>query len=271
VIRPHQYDDADIDSDRAQSVNPIRPNDLDSLLSRLSLHCENEEEDREAWVKAKRARRKWKRSSGCVLKRTLSQSIGSDTDEEDLQPVAFEGANEAGSTARKLRRNTKEGGSLVFDEVDEEEDGGDGQCTDRELPYYRYVKDVDANPDICEEVVYESRVENKSQQTVDRPRPCYGIEQRSSSSSESKIPARTLSGELTGHQDGYRGEDENPDEDPEDRLQGSGGKNPGFGPNTDQIPPQFACPYRKHNPRKYGVADWRSCALSHHKTIARVK
>ncbi|KAH8751437.1 hypothetical protein BGZ57DRAFT_735818, partial [Hyaloscypha finlandica] len=33
----------------------------------------------------------------------------------------------------------------------------------------------------------------------------------------------------------------------------------------------FACPYRKHNPRKYCVRDWRTCALTPHKTVARVK
>jgi len=34
---------------------------------------------------------------------------------------------------------------------------------------------------------------------------------------------------------------------------------------------RFACPYRKHNPRKYCVHDWKLCALNHHKTVARVK
>jgi hypothetical protein len=33
----------------------------------------------------------------------------------------------------------------------------------------------------------------------------------------------------------------------------------------------FACPYRKHNPRKYCVRDWTQCALRGHQTIARVK
>jgi hypothetical protein len=34
---------------------------------------------------------------------------------------------------------------------------------------------------------------------------------------------------------------------------------------------RFACPYRKHNPRTYCVQDWSSCALTPHKTVARVK
>ena len=33
----------------------------------------------------------------------------------------------------------------------------------------------------------------------------------------------------------------------------------------------FACPYRKHNPRKYGIDGWRPCALTPHNTIARIK
>jgi hypothetical protein len=33
----------------------------------------------------------------------------------------------------------------------------------------------------------------------------------------------------------------------------------------------FACPYRKHNPRRYCVRNWRSCALTPLKTVARVK
>jgi hypothetical protein len=35
--------------------------------------------------------------------------------------------------------------------------------------------------------------------------------------------------------------------------------------------PNFACPYRKHNPRKYNVTEWRPCSLTPHNTIARVK
>ncbi|KAF8846433.1 hypothetical protein BDZ45DRAFT_812329 [Acephala macrosclerotiorum] len=34
---------------------------------------------------------------------------------------------------------------------------------------------------------------------------------------------------------------------------------------------KLACPYRKKDPRKYSVRDWRSCALTPHETVARVK
>jgi hypothetical protein len=33
----------------------------------------------------------------------------------------------------------------------------------------------------------------------------------------------------------------------------------------------FACPYRKHNPRKYCVHDWSTCVLTPLRTVARVK
>lgn len=34
---------------------------------------------------------------------------------------------------------------------------------------------------------------------------------------------------------------------------------------------QFACPYRKHDPQKYGTNRYSSCAISHWPTVARVK
>jgi len=40
--------------------------------------------------------------------------------------------------------------------------------------------------------------------------------------------------------------------------------------SRDELRP-FACPYRKYNPCKYNVNDWRSCAVTPHGTVARVK
>ena len=73
-----------------------------------------------------------------------------------------------------------------------------------------------------------------------------------------------------GGQNGDERDDENFGNDPKD---GPGGKGtpPEFPPSTDQTPAGFACPYRKHNPRKYCVRVWRTCALTPHKTVARVK
>ena len=35
--------------------------------------------------------------------------------------------------------------------------------------------------------------------------------------------------------------------------------------------PKFACPFRKHDPRKYSVPNWGPCALTPLQTVARVK
>lgn len=166
VIRPHQYEDAE--SERAASVRSVSRNEIDPrvLHSLKNLHCETEEDTREAWLETVREeKRRKRRSSGSVQKRTISQSIGSDTDEEDLKPVTFEGANEIGSSARRLRRKTKgERTSLIFDDppprIDEEYEGpesveevveiNDGEEDTeggdlRELPYFRYVQDMDVD------------------------------------------------------------------------------------------------------------------------------
>ncbi|TVY32242.1 hypothetical protein LOCC1_G008954 [Lachnellula occidentalis] len=173
VIRPHQYEDAE--SDRAPSIKASPPrNELPRKLYTgiRNMNCETQEQeqdilspeiDREAWLKQMKAeKRRKRRSSGSVQKRTFSQSIGSDTDEEDVQPV-FEGANEAGSSARRLRRKAEhERMSLIFDDppprIDELEEPesceevveikgseGEGQGVDRNLPYY--VQDMDVDSD----------------------------------------------------------------------------------------------------------------------------
>lgn len=167
VIRPSQYEDAE--SDRAPSVKSITRNDLDSrMLSGFkNLQCVETDEEREIWLEKYRAdKRRRRRSSASVQKRTLSQSIGSDTDDEDLKPVTFEGANEAGSSARRLRRKTLAGErtSLIFDDppprIDEEDEGpesveevveikDDDEDLDvdrelRELPYW-YIQEMDVD------------------------------------------------------------------------------------------------------------------------------
>lgn len=93
----------------------------------------------------------------------------------------------------------------------------------------------------------------------------------SGSAAGSKIPAVTQTREnAAGPRGGGGQENENPDENFEKDLGGSG--NPPASPsNTDQTAPGFACPYRKRNPRKYCVRDWRACALSPLRTVARVK
>lgn len=164
VIRPHEYEDAA--SDRGSVKGPELDQNLYSGIQ--NLRCENENEAvidpepdfetrREAWLEKMRAeRRRKRRSSGSVQKRTLSQSIGSDTDDEDIQPATFEGA----TSARRLRRKVE---SLIFDDppprIEElEEPESCEEVVDvegdvlpdgfRELPYFYYVQeDMDLDSD----------------------------------------------------------------------------------------------------------------------------
>jgi hypothetical protein len=160
IIRPHQYEDAE--SERAHSPN----RDIDPVILHQmgDLHCDEAgsyEDQQMRLEKIREEKRKKRRSSGSVQKRSLAQSIGSDTDDEDLQPVQFD-ANEAGSSARRLRRKVAgERSSLIFDDppprIDElEEPESCEEVVDmapgeeeglRQLPYYEQVMDVDSEED----------------------------------------------------------------------------------------------------------------------------
>jgi len=122
IIRPTQYEDAE--SDRAPSVKSqprTKTVNIDpKIISAFDkLQCENSDDEdhaaREAYVQLKRAEKRRKRRSSSSFKRSLAQSIGSDTDEEDLIPGVLD-ANDAGSSARRLRRRTGERASLIFDD-----------------------------------------------------------------------------------------------------------------------------------------------------------
>jgi hypothetical protein len=178
VIRPYQYEDAE--SEKACSVKSSggrSKTDLDAILDgvRGLSYGNGEEDEYERWLQRERTRKMSKRRSSGT-KRTITESVGSDTDNEDFQSAMLEGVNELGSSARRLRRKVGERSSLIFDppsikEVDEEpenyeevveiedndEDGGNGQYVDKELPYYRYVQE-DMDIDSDEESETESQV-----------------------------------------------------------------------------------------------------------------
>ncbi|KAE9364895.1 hypothetical protein N431DRAFT_282195, partial [Stipitochalara longipes BDJ] len=105
-------------------------------------------------------------------------------------------------------------------------------------------------------------------------RVCPTAPNNSSSKSRAVTAANTVSGTNSGQGFGKaqkfeRGKDGNSEGDRE-RDNGEPSKYPD--PPADATQPiGFACPYRKHNPRKYCVTKWRSCALSPLKTVARVK
>jgi hypothetical protein len=114
-----------------EHVNPTRKR---NALDNFDFNHNNDE--REAWIKVQRKKRLNSRST---CKRTLSESIGSDTDDEDLQHV---NASQASSGERRLRRRKADGPSLIFDdapqvilEADEPQSGDD------------VVRNQDAGPD----------------------------------------------------------------------------------------------------------------------------
>lgn len=103
-------------------------------------------------LKHRADRRRRRMTSGSISKRTISESIGSDTDNEDL-PAMLD-ASEVGSSARRLRRRIGDRHSLQFqdppppriDELEEPDTSDneddvkeltrDGDLLARELPYY---------------------------------------------------------------------------------------------------------------------------------------
>ncbi|OAA64669.1 hypothetical protein SPI_03316 [Niveomyces insectorum RCEF 264] len=104
-------------------------------------------------LRQREERRHRRMTSGSIGKRTISESIGSDSDNEDLRTLLLD-ASEAGSSARRLRRRIGDRHSLQFadppppriDELDEPDTTDndddireltrDGETLARELPYY---------------------------------------------------------------------------------------------------------------------------------------
>lgn len=104
VIRPDNYEDADsaeVDVDLSRKLGDMQ--------------CQDSENDVEEQLR--RQRRRKKRWSSGLFKRSHSQSLGSDTDNEDVETMD---AQDVGSSARRLRRRTRGPGdrsSLVFDDM----------------------------------------------------------------------------------------------------------------------------------------------------------
>jgi hypothetical protein len=173
VLRPHQYEDAESEKARSTRASSPRHELDDKVVNGLrDLDCgtgENDAEaEREAWLeKQRKERRRKRRSSGSVQKRSLAQSIGSDTDDEDIQPITFEGANEAGSSARRLRRKVAgDRTSLIFDD-----------------PPVARIEEVD-EPDSCEEGMAREVEEMSEEERWDREMPFYGQEDMDVDSSD---------------------------------------------------------------------------------------
>lgn len=157
VIRPCAIEYAESDRSRSRSRNAP---DIDQriMYNLGNLNCGDdsdetdfdEHEYHEFLVRRRAEKRRKRMTSGSIGKRTISESIGSDTDLEDLKP--FLNADEIGSSARRLRRRIGDRHSLQFqdpppppriDELDEPDSSESeilvGESLARELPYYEYV------------------------------------------------------------------------------------------------------------------------------------
>jgi len=130
VIRPDHFEDAS--SERATEERLEADTGIISKFSSLRCAGElNDEEEQRASY-----RKKKKRWSAGIFKRSHSQSVGSDTDIEDSEALD---AHDVGSSARRLRRRVRGPGenqsSLIFDElpntniveVEEPDDVGSGK------------------------------------------------------------------------------------------------------------------------------------------------
>lgn len=145
-------------SDRSRSTSRNRPEIDQRMMYNLgNLNCSDdsdetdldEHEYREFLIKRRAERRRMRMSSGSIGKRSFCETMGSDTDREDLRSLL--GAEEAGSSARRLRRRVGDRRSLQFqdppppriDELDEPGSSDEaifiGESLARELPYYEYV------------------------------------------------------------------------------------------------------------------------------------
>jgi len=97
----------------------------------------------------------------------------------------------------------------------------------------------------------------------------------SSTPSPSTTPSSKGSGQKSNsNKDSKRPRDDNDEGDEhsrEDERKGRKRRNNGSCPAERDNSLKYACPYRKHDPRKYCYRDWRSCALTAQETIARVK
>ncbi|KAK0721528.1 hypothetical protein B0T21DRAFT_54055 [Apiosordaria backusii] len=175
VIRPDYIEYAESNRSRSRSRTRRPVMDKTFIFSLHNLNCDddNDESDetdldeadyREFLIKRREEKKKRRMTSGSIGKRTISESIGSDTDLEDLKPWLGPGQSDEGGTGgRRMRRRVSmvdhhhhmRRRSSVFqheartsrieelDEPDSSEDeclvGGVGEKLARELPYYEYV------------------------------------------------------------------------------------------------------------------------------------
>lgn len=155
VIQPCAIEYAESEPSGSPSRKTAGGIDPRMMFNMGNLNCSDDSDETdideyEEFLMQRRAEKRRKRmTSGSIGKRTISESIGSDTDLEDLKP--YLNTEEVGSSARRLRRRVGDRRSLQFpdppppriDELDEPDSSEDEIVVDdllaRELPYYEYI------------------------------------------------------------------------------------------------------------------------------------
>ncbi|CAP64670.1 uncharacterized protein PODANS_5_9430 [Podospora anserina S mat+] len=171
VLRPDYIEYAESNRSRSRS-RTRRPAVIDRtfIFSLHNLNCDDESDEtdldeaeyREFLIKRREEKKKRRMTSGSIGKRTISESIGSDTDLEDLKPWLGPNSSEDQTGGRRMRRRVSmvdhhmrrrssifqhEARTSRIEELDEPESddgvflevGGVGEKLARELPYYEYV------------------------------------------------------------------------------------------------------------------------------------
>lgn len=164
IIRPVAIEDAESDHGQSRSRRP--PEGYLKVVKGMGeLNCGgfsddsdidfDESEYQEFLRKSRAAKRHRRMTAGSIGKRTITESLGSDSDHEDLNKP-YLSVEEAGSSARRLRRKIGNRHSLQFHdpppgiaELDEPNSSEDemlvSEALARELPYYEYsVMEIDS-------------------------------------------------------------------------------------------------------------------------------
>jgi hypothetical protein len=154
ALRPDYFEYPESDRSRSRSRNPPEI-DQTVMYKFRNLDCSDESDEtdfdddddyQQFLIKRRLEKRRKRMSSGSIGKRSITESIGSDTDMEDLK-VQYLDATQAGSSARRLRRKLGNRQSLQFqdpplpriDQADEPDTSDDEFLDDdalKELPYY---------------------------------------------------------------------------------------------------------------------------------------
>jgi len=176
AIRPHAIEYAESDQSPSRAARPTREIDHAVMYHLNNLNCSDNESDetdvdelefQQFLLRRREHKRRTRMTTGSIGKRNFSESIGSDTDREDLR-AAILGQDAAagggvGSSARRLRRKIGSRHSVQLqdhhpqqqpppriDEVEEPGSSGDdmvlgdvSEALARELPYYEYVSTME--------------------------------------------------------------------------------------------------------------------------------